>query len=106
MNQVLDKIAKALNLGTNNSNENEAQSAILAAQRLMAKYHISQEEVNDFINDNVKLKNEYVGIIHGRSSNILRDKAHEILKLNKNVDSFKVDIFNPGMTIVKIKFRK
>ena len=62
--------------------------------------------INDFINDNVKLKNEYVGIIHGRSSNILRDKAHEILKLNKNVDSFKVDIFNPGMTIVKIKFRK
>ena len=24
-------------------------------------------------------------------------------KLNKQVDSFKVDIFNPGLTIVKLK---
>ena len=74
-------------------------------------YSIDYEKIYNNISekikeDNVKLKNEYVGIIHGRSSNILRDKAHEILKLNKNVDSFKVDIFNPGMTIVKIKFRK
>lgn len=62
--------------------------------------------VNDFINDNIKLKNEYIGIIHGRSSNILKNKVHEILKQNKNVDSFKVDIFNPGLTIVKLKIRK
>lgn len=59
--------------------------------------------VNDFIHDNVKLKNEYIGIIHGRSSNILKNKVHEILKQNKYVDSFKVDIFNPGITIVKLK---
>lgn len=59
--------------------------------------------VNDFINDNVKLKNEYIGIIHGRSSNILKNKVHEILKQNKHVDSFRVDIFNPGITIVKLK---
>lgn len=59
--------------------------------------------VNDFINDNVKLKNEYIGIIHGRSSNILKNKVHEILKQNKYVDSFRVDIFNPGITIVKLK---
>lgn len=59
--------------------------------------------VNDFINDNVKLKNEYIGIIHGRSSNILKNRVHEILKQNKYVDSFRVDIFNPGITIVKLK---
>ena len=41
MNQILEKISKALRLGTNNSNTNEAQNAILAAQRLMAKYKIS-----------------------------------------------------------------
>ena len=29
MNQILDKISKALELGTNNNNENEAQNAIL-----------------------------------------------------------------------------
>lgn len=59
--------------------------------------------ITDFINDNVKLGNEYVGIIHGRSSHILKNKTHELLKKNKNVDSFKVDIFNPGLTIVKLK---
>ncbi len=59
--------------------------------------------INVFIRDNVKLKIQYVGIIHGRSSNILRDKTHEVLKKNKLVDSYKVDIFNPGVTIVKLK---
>lgn len=59
--------------------------------------------IQDFINDNVKLGIEYVGIIHGRSSNILKNRIHEILKSNIKVDSYKVDIFNPGMTIVKLK---
>lgn len=62
--------------------------------------------ITDFINDNVKLRNEYIGIIHGRSSNILKNRTHEILKRNKNVDSFKVDIFNPGVTIVKLKLKQ
>ncbi len=59
--------------------------------------------VNDFINDNYKLQNEYIGIIHGYSSTILKNKVHEILKKNTKVDSFKVDLFNPGLTIVKLK---
>lgn len=61
--------------------------------------------INDFIRDNIKLKNEYVGIVHGRSSDILKSKAHEILKQNKYVDSFRVDLFNPGLTIVKLKIK-
>lgn len=59
--------------------------------------------VEDFIRDNIKLKNEYIGIIHGRSSDILKNRVHDILKCNKYVDSFKVDIFNPGITIIKLK---
>lgn len=59
--------------------------------------------VNDFINDNVKLGVEYIGIIHGRSSNILKNKLHEVLKSNKQVIAYKTDIFNPGITIVKLK---
>ena len=62
--------------------------------------------LNDFIKDNVKLKNAYVGIIHGRSSNILRNRIHELLKQNKLVDSYKINIWNPGMTIVKLKIDK
>jgi len=56
-----------------------------------------------FIRDNVKLRIEYIGVIHGRSSNILKDFIHDLLKKNKNVDSYKVDIFNPGITVVKLK---
>ena len=33
MNQILEKISKTLKLGKHNSNENEAQAAILAAQQ-------------------------------------------------------------------------
>ncbi len=61
--------------------------------------------VKDFIRDQVKLGNQYVGIIHGRSSNILKDRVHFLLKQNPMVDSFKVDIFNPGVTIVKLKIK-
>ena len=34
---------------------------------------------------------------------ILKNKVHEVLKSNKYVDSYKVDIFNPGVTIIKLK---
>lgn len=59
--------------------------------------------LDGFILDNIKLKVLYVGVIHGRSSDILKNKVHELLKQSKYVDSYKVDIFNPGMTIVKLK---
>ncbi len=59
--------------------------------------------LNDFIKDNVKLGIPYVGVIHGYSSTILKQKVHELLKKNPQVDSFKVDLFNPGLTIVKLK---
>jgi len=61
--------------------------------------------VNDFINDNIKLKNEFIGIIHGRSSDILKNKVHSVLKQNKLVLSYKVDIFNPGITLVKLQIK-
>ena len=62
--------------------------------------------LESFIRDNVKLGNVYIGVIHGRSSNILRNRVHELLKKNHNVDSFRIDIWNPGMTIIKLKIDK
>ena len=59
--------------------------------------------LESFIRDNVKLGNIYIGVIHGRSSNILRNRVHELLKKNRYVDSFRIDIWNPGMTIIKLK---
>ena len=59
----------------------------------------------EFINDNITLKNEYVLIIHGIGSDILRKSVHEYLKREKNVLGFKRDFFNPGCTIVKLRIR-
>ena len=60
----------------------------------------------EFINDNIILKNEYVLIIHGIGSDILRKSVHEYLRKEKKVLEFKRDFFNPGCTIVKLKIRE
>lgn len=59
--------------------------------------------VNDFINDNLKMKNEYILIIHGKGTGVLRKKVHEILKDNKLVNKYELDVMNLGQTIVKLK---
>lgn len=58
--------------------------------------------VNDFINDNYKLKNKKIMIIHGHSSNILKNKIHGDLKRNKQVSKYYLHYFNIGCTIVEL----
>jgi len=60
-------------------------------------------EINDFIRDNIKLKNDIIVIIHGIGSGILRKETHETLRKNKNVIEYKTFYNNIGSTIVKIK---
>lgn len=60
-------------------------------------------EINDFIKDNIKLKNEIVVIIHGIGTGVLRKTTQETLRKNKNVIEFKTFYNNNGSTIVKIK---
>ncbi|HIS91030.1 MAG TPA: Smr/MutS family protein [Candidatus Faecisoma merdavium] len=62
--------------------------------------------INDFINDNIKLKNKFIVIIHGIGSGILKDATHLTLKKNKNVLEFKICMFNIGCTIVNINLTK
>ena len=57
----------------------------------------------DFINDNIKLKNKEIVIIHGIGSGILKKTTHEVLKRNKNVLEYKVCYNNVGSTIVLLK---
>lgn len=45
--KVIEKIKKALALANNNKNPNEAQAAMLMAQKMMAKYHIEMQEVEE-----------------------------------------------------------
>ncbi len=58
--------------------------------------------INEFINDNYKIKNSKVIIIHGIGKGIIRKTTQETLKKNKFVEEYKIDIFNPGMTVVSI----
>lgn len=61
--------------------------------------------INDFVKDNVKLKNEIIVIIHGVGNGILRKTTHETLKTNKNVIEYKTFYNNLGSTIVKLKIQ-
>lgn len=57
---------------------------------------------NEFINDNQKLGNNLVKIVHGIGTGILKEEIHKFLKHNKKVLAYKIDIFNQGVTIVEI----
>ncbi len=59
--------------------------------------------VHEFISDQIKLKNEYVLIIHGKGSGKLKEEVHHILKNDKRVKKFQLDGSNTGQTIVQLK---
>ena len=58
---------------------------------------------NDFIKESIKLKNQFIVIIHGIGSGILKKEVHNTLSKNKNVIEYKTIYNNNGSTIVKIK---
>lgn len=59
--------------------------------------------IQDFIQDNYQLKKLNIVIIHGNGTGIIKKTTQETLKNNKLVDSYKINNFNTGMTIVKLK---
>lgn len=59
--------------------------------------------VEDFILENVMLKNEMILIIHGIGQGIVKHEVHEALRVNKLVIDYKTDNFNPGCTVVRLK---
>lgn len=60
-------------------------------------------EINDFVSDNVKMKNRIIVIVHGVGSGIIRKTTWETLKYNTNVIDYKSDYMNNGCTIVELK---
>ena len=58
--------------------------------------------INDFINDNYKMKNSIVVIVHGLGTGILRKTTAETLKKNKKVLYYKTYYYNNGCTIAEI----
>ena len=60
---------------------------------------------NDFIEENVILGNDTIIIIHGIGSGIVKKEVHDALSHNKDVLEYKMDNFNSGCTIVKLKIK-
>lgn len=58
---------------------------------------------NDFILENIMLENDIVVIVHGHGEGIVKKSVYETLKENRNVLSYKINIFNDGETIVYLK---
>lgn len=58
--------------------------------------------IDDFIKDNIKLKNFKIVIVHGKGEWILKDRCHELLRRDKRVKSFYLDSFNTGCTVVEL----
>ena len=59
----------------------------------------------DFINDNFKMGNEIIVIIHGIGSGILKEEIHKTLKKHPLIEEYKTDYFNNGCTIAKINLK-
>lgn len=64
---------------------------------------ISRVLVNDFIYDNYIQRKKEVVIIHGRGEGILKEEVHKALRQNRYVESYKINNFNIGETIVILK---
>lgn len=55
---------------------------------------------NDFINDNLIMKNTKVLIIHGKGTGLVKKSVHDTLKHRREVLKYHTDGFNDGCTIV------
>lgn len=63
-------------------------------------------KINEFINDNRKMGNYNVVIVHGIGSGTIKKVTHDTLRKNKYVEDFKIFIGNVGCTVVEIKNEK
>ena len=63
-------------------------------------------KVIEFINDNRKMKNSIIVIVHGIGSGILKGETMNTLKKNKYVIDYRLFYNNVGMTLVKINIDK
>ncbi len=60
-------------------------------------------KINEFIEDNYIMNREFIVIVHGVGSGVLKQETLETLKRNKKVEEYQLFRGNIGCTIVKIK---
>ena len=58
--------------------------------------------IKEFINDNVKMKNEFIVIVHGKGTGILKETCLNVLKKNKYVKDYKIWYLNDGCPVVQL----
>ena len=63
---------------------------------------VNYKIVKEFINDNYKLKNNEIAIVHGIGKGILKKEVHKVLKESRIVESYGLDNFNSGCTLVRL----
>ena len=56
-----------------------------------------------FIDENIRMKEHKIVIIHGKGSGVLKMATHEYLKTDRRVLDYKTNNYNDGETIVLIK---
>lgn len=59
--------------------------------------------IKDFINDNIKLRNPVIVIVHGKGQGVLKQEIHYYLKQMKEVKAYHLHYWNQGATIVELR---
>lgn len=60
-------------------------------------------KINEFIQDNYVMGNEFIVIVHGVGSGTLKQETLETLKRNRNIEEYQLFKGNIGCTIAKVK---
>lgn len=60
-------------------------------------------KIKQFLDDNYKLKEKEVAIVHGIGKGILKRETLNLLKSDSRIEEYNIDCFNDGVTLVKFK---
>ena len=60
-------------------------------------------EIKIFIDNNLRIDNKKLVIVHGKGEGILKKATHEYLKSDKRVLEYKTNNYNDGETIVILR---
>ncbi len=64
---------------------------------------IARALIKEFIDENIRIKEKKIVIVHGKGSGILKNTTHDFLHTNKYVKEYKLNNYNDGETIVELK---
>ncbi len=64
---------------------------------------IARITTEEFLEDQFTIGYKEVAIIHGIGTGVLKKEVHDVLKHHKLVETYKLDNFNSGMTLVILK---